>query len=69
MTYRSVFIQKGELSLPTPLTRMLRNEVPPWAVSRRVDCFEAVLEDHYNEMDEDEKADVLRDYFDDEYEG
>jgi len=50
------------------LTRMLKNDVPPWAVSRRVDCSEEVLEKHYNEMSEDEKADRLRDYFDDEYE-
>ena len=50
------------------LTRMMENEIPPWAISRRVDCSEDVLEQHYVELDDDEKADVLRDYFEDDYE-
>lgn len=49
------------------LTRMLKNDVPPWVVSDRVDCSEDVLEEHYNEMSEDEKAEKRRDYFDEEY--
>jgi integrase len=49
------------------LTRMMENDIPPWAISRRVDCSEKVLEEHYVELDEDEKAEVLRDYFEDDY--
>jgi len=49
------------------LTRMRDNGIPPWLISERVDASEEVIERHYNEMTEEDKMEVRRQYFDDEY--
>lgn len=51
------------------LTRMRDDGIPPWIISERVDASEEVIEQHYNEMTEEDKMEVRRQYFDDEYEG
>jgi hypothetical protein len=46
---------------------MRENEVPPWIISERVDASEEVIEAHYNEMTEEDKMELRRQYFDEEY--
>lgn len=50
------------------LTRMRDDGIPPWIISERVDASEEVIERHYNEMTEQDKIEVRREYFEDEYE-
>lgn len=50
------------------ITRMRKEGVPRSIISDRVDASEEVIDRHYDEMTQAEKAEQRRDYFEDEYE-
>ncbi|WP_424008697.1 tyrosine-type recombinase/integrase [Haloferax denitrificans] len=49
------------------LTRQLKRGVPPHVLSERANVGVDTLEDHYNELTEEEKMEVRRKWFDEEY--